>query len=491
MKWFIWPALLALAGCSVGPDYKKPDLKTAAGWEGTQVDPKEVPYSVPVANEADLSRWWTMLDDSELQSLIDRALKSNLDLLTAMSRVREARQQEVVAGAAGLPHLNATGSAVKFHSNQSLASSFATGSASAASASAAGGAAAGSLPDTNITLYSVGFDASWEIDVFGGVRRSVEAAKARTEAAQWQVHDGQVTLTAEIAADYMNLRALQARLAILRSESKSQSDTLSLIAARRTAGFVTDLDVNQQQALLASSDAQIPQLVAQIRVMQHAIAVLLAEQPDALGPELETAAAIPGIPAQLPIGLPSDLLRRRPDVRAAERQLAAATAEEGVAIADLYPKFNLLGALSFTGNMLGTLLSASNFGQVGAAAISWPIFKGGQIRANIKAKEEEEKQAYYAYQKAVLGAVKDAEDALIRFITEQQRIAQLEKAVKFGQSTVALALQQYNAGLVTYVNVLTAQANLFSAQDQLAQSRQALCVDLVSLYKALGGGWQG
>ncbi|MBV8394294.1 MAG: efflux transporter outer membrane subunit, partial [Alphaproteobacteria bacterium] len=434
MRWFLWPLLLALAGCAVGPDYKKPELKTAASWEGTQVDPRDVPYSVPVATEADLSQWWTMLEDGQLQSLIDRALKANLDLLTAVSRVREAREQEVIAGAAGLPHVSASGTAVKFHSNSSLAASLAGGSA--ASAGAAAGAAASAPTDTNITLYSVGFDATWEIDVFGGVRRAVEAAKARTEAAQWQVHDGQVTLTAEIAADYMNLRATQARLAILRSESRSQADTLSLIAARRNAGFVTDLDVNQQQTLLATSDAQIPQLVAEIRVMQHALSVLLAEQPEALAQELDAVAPIPGIPAQLPVGLPSDLLRRRPDVRAAERQLAAATAEEGVAIADLYPKFNLLGALSFTGNMLGTLLSAGNFGQVGVASITWPLFKGGQIRANIRAKEEEEKQAYYAYQKAVLGAVKDAEDALIRFITEQQRIASLERAVKFGQSTV-------------------------------------------------------
>jgi NodT family efflux transporter outer membrane factor (OMF) lipoprotein len=469
---------LALAGCTVGPDYKKSDPLTAPAYEGVQVDTRDAPLSVPDSSEADLSHWWTMLDDGELQSLIDRALKSNLDLLTAQSRLREARQQEIVAGAAGLPHFNASGTAAKDKSNSSLAGALGGGSASS-----------GSSSGTNINLFSAGFDATWEVDVFGGVRRSVEAARASTEASQWQVRDGQVSLTAEIAADYLALRATQARLAILRGEANSQRDALQLVAARRTAGFVTELDVNQQQALLASSTAQIPNLVAEIRVREHAIAVLMAEQPEAMAQELDASAPLPAIPAVLPVGLPSDLLRRRPDVRAAERQLAAATANEGVAIADLYPKFNLLASLAYSGNMLGTLIQPANFGQIGLASIMWPIFKGGQIRANIAQKKEEGQQAYYAYQKAVLGAVKDVEDALVRFTTEQQRLIALQQAVTFGQSSVTIGLQQYNAGLVNYVTVLTAQTNLFSAQDQLAQSRQALATDLVSLYKALGGGW--
>jgi len=482
--WLSIVAAGSVAACNVGPDYHKPQLLTAEGYEGAQVGARDAPISVPVATQADLSQWWTMLADPELQSLIDRALKSNLDLLTAASRVREARQQEVIAGAKGLPQLSASGTAVKFNSNSSLASSLGGGASAAAAASSSA-----TSSGTNINLYSVGFDATWEIDVFGGVRRGVEAAKASTEAAEWQVHDGQVTLTAEIAVDYLTLRATQARLAILRAEAKSQADTLGLINARRSAGFVTELDVNQQQTLLASSNAQIPGQVAQIRLMQHALAVLLAEQPEAMAQELDAVAPLPAAPPQLPVGLPSDLLRRRPDVRAAERQLAAATAQEGVAIAELYPKFDLIGALFFTGNMLGTLISGANFGQVGVGSIMWPIFKGGQIRANIRAKEEEEKQAYYAYQKAVLVAVKDVEDALVRYTTEQQRLLSLQQAVAFGQSSVAIALQQYNAGLVTYVNVLSAQTSLFTAQDQLAQSRQTLMTNLASLYKALGGGW--
>ncbi|SJZ83392.1 efflux transporter, outer membrane factor (OMF) lipoprotein, NodT family [Enhydrobacter aerosaccus] len=490
-------AALSVAGCAVGPDYHEPELQTASSYEGVSLRAQDAPISVPLPTEADLSHWWTTLDDQQLHGLIDRALKTNLDLRIAASRVREARQQEIISGAAGLPQFNLSGAGVKLHSNSNIAAGIGGASPAAAAASSVAAASAASAAassnttptSTNVTLYSAGFDASWEIDVFGGVRRSVEAARAGTQAAQWQARDAQVTLTAEIAADYLGLRATQARLAILRGEAKSQTDTLQIISARRQAGFVTELDVNQQQTLLASTTAQIPLLVAQIRVMEHAIAILMAEQPESLASELDPVRPLPPVPPQLPVGLPSDLLRRRPDVRAAERQLAAATAQEGVAIADLYPKFNLLGALSYSGNALGTLFSAGNFGQIGLASIMWPIFKGGQIRANIKAKQEEEQQAYLSYQKTILGAVKDVEDALVRYVTEQQRLQSLEKAVAFGRSSLAIAIQQYQGGLVTYVDVLSAQSNYLSAQDQLAQSHQALATDLVSLYKALGGGW--
>jgi NodT family efflux transporter outer membrane factor (OMF) lipoprotein len=474
---------ILLAGCSVGPNYVKPDVAMPSAYQDMPTTKAHAPLSLPVAGEADLSQWWAQFGDTELQSLIDRALHSNLDLLTAASRVREAREQEIVAGAAGLPQLNANGLGAHIHSNSSLLSKL----------GGAGSGAQGTPPPSgpmDMKLYSVGFDATWEVDIFGGVRRGVEAAKANTETALWQMRDGEVTLTAEIAADYFTLRATQSRIATLRAEAQSQQGVLTLTADRARAGFVTQLDVNQQNSLTASTLAQIPGLEAQMRMMEHAIAVLLAEEPEAMTDELDRSAALPSLPPLLPVGLPSDLLRRRPDIRAAERQLAAATAQVGVAVADLYPKFNLIAAASFAGSKLSNLLSGSNLGEVGLGSIMWPVFHGGEIRANIRSKKEEAKQAYYAYQKAVLGAVRDAEDALTRYTTEQQRLTQLERAVASGNSSEALARQQYRVGLVTYVNVLTAQANALSAQDQLEQSRQALATDLVSLYKALGGGWQ-
>jgi NodT family efflux transporter outer membrane factor (OMF) lipoprotein len=223
--------------------------------------------------------------------------------------------------------------------------------------------------------------------------------------------------------------------------------------------------------------------------MEHAIAVLLAEQPEAMTAELDSSAALPALPPQLPVGLPSDLLRRRPDVRAAERQLAAASAQIGVQIANLYPKFNLLALAGFSGNEFTSLLSSKNLAEIGAGQITWPIFDAGKTRANIRAAKEEDKQAYYAYQKAVLGAVRDVEDALARYAGEQQKLVEVQRSLKSATSSLALARSQYRAGIVTYVNVLTAQSSEQSARDQLAQSEQSLATDLVSLYKALGGGW--
>jgi NodT family efflux transporter outer membrane factor (OMF) lipoprotein len=342
---------------------------------------------------------------------------------------------------------------------------------------------------TNIKLYNLGFDATWELDIFGGTRRAVEAAQANTEAAAWEMRDGEVSLTAEVAKDYLSLRAAQARMAIFRAEIQRQQNALALVHARARAGFVTQLDVNQQKALVNTTAAELPGLQADARAYEHAIAVLLAQQPETLTVELDSIAPLPPIPASLPVGLPSDLLRRRPDIREAERKLAAATANIGVAVADLYPKFNLIGAASFSGPHIGDLLSASHFGTIGFGQITWPIFQGGQIHANIRAREEETQQAYLAYQQAVLAALQNTEDALTRYANEQQRYLSLQGALQSAQSSAVLAENQYRAGLVTYLNVLTAETTLLNAQDELTQSRQQLAQNLVSLYKALGGGW--
>lgn len=475
---------LLLAGCTVGPDYKKPDMPVPASYSApSQV---QAPFSLPVSESVDLTEWWKQFHDTELESLIARALAQNPDQLTAESRVREAREQEIIAGAKGLPQVNAIGNAVHFHSNSSPLQQLSGGQGGNAGS---GGASSGSS-STNIRLYSAGFDATWEIDIFGQVRRSVEAAEAGAEAARWQMRDGEVTLTAEIAADYVSLRSDQARIAILDAQEKSQHDTLDLVAARARAGFVTELDVNQQRQLLASTEAQRAPLLADMLAMRHAIAVLMGEVPGALDAELNASVPVPPVPPRLPVGLPSDLLRARPDIRMAERKLAQATANIGVAVADLYPKFDLLAAVTFTSNHFSSLFSGDSLGEAGAGSITWPIFHGGQIHANIRAKEEEGKQAYYGYQKAVLGGVQNAEDALVRYETEQQRFLALQEGARTAQASTALALQQYRAGLAMYTSVLLAQSTQLSAEDNLAQSRAALTANLVSLYKALGGGWK-
>jgi len=474
------PFALLVAGCTVGPDYKKPDMPTPASYGAPSQ--LQAPLSLPVGESVDLTQWWKQFHDAELESLINRALAQNPDLLTAQSRVREAREQEIIAGAKGLPQVNAIGNAVHFHSNSSPFQQLSGGQSG-------GGASAGSS-GTDLKIYSAGFDATWEIDIFGQVRRSVEAAQAGSEAAQWQMRDGEVSLTAEIAADYVSLRADQARMAILDAQIKSQQDTLALIAARAKAGFVTELDVNQQRQLLVSSQAQRPALLADMLAMRHGIAVLMGQQPGTLDAELDATAPVAPVPPRLPVGLPSDLLRARPDIRMAERKLAQATANIGVAVADLYPKFDLLAALTFTSSHFSSLLSGDSLGEAGAGSITWPIFHGGQIHANIRAKEEEEKQAYYAYQKAVLGGVQNAEDALVRYETEQQRFVALQQGAKTAAASTALALQQYRAGLAMYTSVLQTQSTQLTAEDNLAQSRAALTADLIAVYKALGGGWK-
>lgn len=465
-----------LAGCAVGPDYQKPDANTPSSFAEADVKP---PLSRPIPGAAELSRWWSQFHDAELDSLVERSLAANLDLKTAASRLRQAREQVVIAGAAEWPQVNATGSAAHLHSNSNIAAKLAP----------SGNGGTSQNRGTDIKLYSAGFDATWELDIFGGTRRQIEAAEANSEAALWQLRDGQVSLTAEIASTYFALRAAQARLAVLTNEAARQNDTLSLVSSRNKAGFVTQYDVDQQNVLLATTNAQIAPVAADVALAKHALAVLMAEPPAALFAELDRTAVVPGVPTEIPTGLPSDLLRRRPDVRAAERRLAAATAGIGVAVADLYPKFNLIGALSFSGNHLSNLISNGNLSEIGYGSITWPIFHAGQIHANIRSKEEDRNQAYFAYQKAVLGAIKDVEDALARYRTDQQRLIALERAAASGRSSVEISLQQYRVGLTTYLNVLSAETSYLSVADQLEESRQALAIDLVSLYKALGGGW--
>lgn len=472
---------VVLAGCNVGPDYKQPDMAVPANFS-------EPHAALPPSAQTDLSKWWTIFQDTELNSLVARALGANLDLESAASRVRQAREQEIIAGAPEWPSLDVSGLGVNLHNNSNPLGQLAGGNGSGGgSGGSSGGSAANSA--TNIKLYSLGLDASWQVDLFGGTRRAMEAAHANTEAALWDLHDGQVTLTAEIADDYVNLRGAQARIAMLQSELKDETQLFGIVRDRAKVGFVTQLDVNQQQALVENARAQIPQLQAQADAMIHAIGVLLAQPPEAMGQELQTAQAIPVAPPQLPETLPSDLLRRRPDIREAERKLAAATASEGVAIADLYPKLDLIGGATFASGGLSTLLTSRSFGTLGAASIIWPILEGRKIHANIRASKEAELQSYLAWQKSVLGALRDVEDALARYANEKQHERALADSERAAASSEIIARQQYVAGLVTFVNVLSAETTLLSARDQLIQSRAALAEDLGTIYKALGGGW--
>jgi len=470
-----------LTACTVGPDYHPPELDAPKAWR----DGQSTARTAISAQTTDLSSWWLVFNDPVLNALVERALKGNLDLRTAESRVREARAQVKEARAAEAPTLSASGNGVTLNTNRKAPASAAAAGAAAASP----GAGSFQIP-SHTNLYSVGFDATWEIDLFGGVRRQVQAAKASSEAAEWALRDARVSLLAELANDYLNLRATQTRLAIGQAELKRQQDRLALVQAQRTAGFVTGLDVEQQTTQVAAAAAQIPQLSAEADVQAHAIAVLLGEAPEVVEQSLAALPTpLPSPPPGLPLGLPSDLLRRRPDLREAERRLAAANAEIGVQTAQLYPQINLLGLASFAGMSLDSLFSHENMTSVGVGMATQKLFDGGKTRAQIAAAREEKMQAELAYHKAVLVAFEDVENGLTRFRREDDRRASLVRSLSSAQTQLAIAEAQYQTGFVTFINVLQAQNALLNAQDQLAQSDAQVATNLVSIYKALGGGW--
>jgi NodT family efflux transporter outer membrane factor (OMF) lipoprotein len=478
--------LLALSACEVGPNYARPQLPTPPAY----AEAAPTARTAITAEDADLSSWWSGLGDAELDSLVRRALKDNPDLEAAAAKVREARAQETSATAGLFPNVSGSGDAVKLDSqrNSKAQPSGSSGSSGSNGGSSGGGLAGLPIP-SHLALYSAGFDATWEADIFGGVRRGIEAAKANAEAAEWARRDGQVSLAAETANAYLTLRAVQARITLGEAELKRQKDLFQLISARRQHGFVTELDVNQQNTQVAQAAAQIPQLQAQADAEIHALGVLIGQPPEALASELAAAAALPPPPMRLPTGLPSELLLRRPDLRQAERRLAAANAQIGVQTANLYPKLNLLGLASFASPQLQSLLSTQNFSTVGVGMLQVPLFDAGRREAAIKAAREEREQAFQAYRGAVLGAFREVEDALAKFRSEDERRTHLVEAAGSAERNLKIAQDQYGAGTVAFINVLQAENALLNSRDQLVQSDGQALSDLVSLYKALGGGW--
>ncbi|NLJ26657.1 MAG: efflux transporter outer membrane subunit, partial [Deltaproteobacteria bacterium] len=338
-------------------------------------------------------------------------------------------------------------------------------------------------------LFDAGFDASWEIDIFGGIRRSVEAAEADIGASEENLHDVLVSLLAEVARNYIQLRGDQLRIAIASENIDSQRKTLELTQERFAAGLSSQLDVTQARAQLAVTESEIPRLESSARQAIHQIGVLLGREPGALLDELLTEAPVPTGPPEVPVGLPSELLRRRPDVRKAERELAAATARIGVATADLFPKFFLTGSVGQQSvNFSDIALPESRFWSFGPT-ISWPVFSGGRIRANIRVENARQEQAAERYEQTVLNALKDVEDALVAYAKEQKTRRFLKESVDATRLAVDISNELYSGGLVDFLNVLVNERSLFQTQDSLAQSEQIVSSNLVALFKALGGGW--
>jgi NodT family efflux transporter outer membrane factor (OMF) lipoprotein len=339
-------------------------------------------------------------------------------------------------------------------------------------------------------LYQAGFDALWEIDIFGGVRRNVESAGATVQAAIEGISNVQVTIAAEVALDYIQLRGYQQQIAVLQKNLQAMQNTALITRQKAGAGFSSALDVANAEASVATTEAQIPVLETSARQSIYALSILLARPPADLLQQLTPTGAIPGVPPQIPAGLPSDLLRRRPDIRQAEAQLHATTAQIGVATADLFPQFSLTGAVTWQSNLLNSWWTvASRTGSFGPQ-VTWPIFQGGAIVSNIRVQEALRDQAFISYRKTVLGAFQDVENALIAFAKEQEHYKSLKASVAYNSKAFDLSLQLYTDGMLEFLNVLVAQTALCAAENALVQSNSNISTDLIALYKALGGGWE-
>ena len=468
-----------LPGCTVGPDYHPPEPTV----------PERFAEPAP-AGTGDLAQWWRSFGDPELDRLIDQAMRDNPDVQTAASRVREARLDEIVAGADAWPSVQANAQVSRTHLSGNAISLGNLGTLTNGAVSS-GGASSGlsslGFPGSDFNTFQLGFDASWELDLFGKTRRSVEAARDSTGAAIWDRRDAQVSLAAEVANAWFALCAVQARLDVARAELQRQQALLGLVRTRQQTGLATGLDVAQQDTQLAAAAAALPPFQAQIEAQRHALGVLLGEPPETLVLPAEATTSAPA--PEIPPGLPSELLRRRPDIRSAERQLAAATANIGVAVADYYPQITLTASPSLVSTALSNLLTWGSRNSSLSAGLMWPLFNAGRTRANVGIANEHQQQALLAYRKTVLTALKDVEDALSNDQADGLRLAALQRSLSAARSAADLARGQYRAGLIPFSTVLTTEAALYSAQDQTVQSDAALNQDLVALYKALGGGW--
>ncbi len=455
-------AVLVLTSCtSVGPDYSAPEPAAPATWQGAAAAKVAVTQTTP----ADLANWWRQLGDSTLNELIERALQNSLDLRTAQAKLRESRARRALASANRFPTVSAS----------------AAGSRTKASAESGNGA--------TLDLYSTGFDASWEPDVFGGLRRSEEAAQADLDASEANLHDAQVSLIAEVALNYVELRAFQSRLDIAKANAASQSETLGLTRWRAQAGLTTALDVEQARANLEQTQAQIPSLETGRAEAEHRLEILLGQQPGSLGPTLADPAKIPQIPDRVIATIPADTLRQRPDVRAAERKLAAETARVGVAEAERYPSLTLGGSLGLEALSVGALTGGDTAVRTLLGSIAAPIFDAGRIRQQIEIQTAVQEQALINYESTVLAALEEVENALVALANTRNRREGLQNATNAARLAALLARHRYTAGVTDFQTVLDTERTVLSLEDDLKSSEAEGVSALIQLYKALGGGW--
>ncbi|HWD94579.1 MAG TPA: efflux transporter outer membrane subunit [Verrucomicrobiae bacterium] len=498
-------------GCAVGPNYRRPEAKVSPGFGEITVGNSNI--TSRATSNSPAVEWWHSFKDAELDHLIDEALKQNYNLRIAMARVREARYQRSIVAADLLPNVDADSGYWHGRGSKNVTLPLGGGGAGAGGKSSASpktrsdppgggisGSSAGSdqltpfgkggLPGVTSSLYQIGFDSNWELDVFGGTRRRLEAAADDLAASVEGLHDITITLLAEVARNYIELRGTQQRLKVARENLAAQQETLELTVSRANAGLTSRADVTRAAAQLATTSATVPPLQASVRQSIHLLSTLVAQEPTALSAELETNQPLVFLPPEVPVGLPSELLKRRPDIRRAERQMAAATARIGSAEADLFPKFALTGGVGLDSTSTGSLFDWQSRYFFISPTVTWRVFDAGRIISNVALQKAARQESLWQYRNTTLTALREVEDGLVAYATEQERRNALAEALKQNQDSLGLIRNQYQNGLATFLEVLDAQRNVLFAQDELAQADQTLGTDLVTLYKALGGGWE-
>ena len=457
-------SLPATGGCTVGPNYKRPKMEMPSQWLLPPEGAAATQPSLTTTRPPDLARWWTQFDDPTLDALVARALEGNLGLAASTSRIRQARASRRIASSGLWPTVDTSAGFTRSRGRGADA--------------------------RRADLWHAGLDAAWELDVFGGLRRDVEAAGAEYQSAIEDRRDVLVTLVSEVALNYMDLRGLQRQLAIARENLVAQKRSTDIARRQFEAGLVSGLDLANATAQVATTESVIPRLESDARLVVYALGVLLGREPGALLEELSAEAPIPATPPEVPIGLPADLLRRRPDVRRAEADLHAATARIGVATADLFPRFSLTGSFGTAGPHFGDLFDAQNRAWSFGPSLRWPLFDAGRIRANIDVTYAIQEQALLGYRSTVLTALQDVESALVAYASEQRQHEALSAAVAANRRAVDLSTPLYTRGQTDFLNVLSSQRSLFASEEALVQSEVTMATNLISLYKALGGGWE-
>ena len=518
-------SLVILTGCAVGPNFHPPKSRVEENFGDLSRTNSGIPSNT--TTNSPVLQWWRTFHDPELDRLIAEALQDNYNLRIAVARIREARAERSIAAADLFPNIDADAGYLRARGSKNVVLPLGGAGAGAKSSPSpknkssmnsdppgdppgGGGGAAGSaavaganpfgdqltpfgkggLPGKHSSLYQIGFDSTWELDVFGGKRRRLEAAADELSASVESLHDVTISLLAEVARDYIELRGAQERLAVARENLSAQKDTLALTLSRANSGLASRADVTRATAEAAMTQATIPPLEAAVRQHIHVLSTLLAKEPTALAAELETEKPPPLVPPEVPVGLPSELLKRRPDVRRAERQIAAATARIGSAEADLFPKFALTGGVGLDSTSTGSLFDWQSHYFFISPTVTWRVFDAGRIISNIALQKELRQETVWQYRDTILTALREVEDALVAYASEQEHRAALAVALQQNQEALALIRDRYEHGLATFLDVLDIQRAVLSSQDQLAQSDQTVATDLVTLYKALGGGWQ-